>query len=118
VRDLAGVGALLGTEAGAVVVAHTMAHWGCALVGFAPGFGFLESTARGLAVRRGAEARTSVPAGSVALADGYSAVYPRRSPGGWQIIGTTDFRLWDLTRTEPSLLRPGTRVRFTEEAAA
>ncbi|AFU00774.1 5-oxoprolinase subunit B family protein [Nocardia brasiliensis] len=116
--DLAAVAALLGTDTRAVVEAHTKAQWRCAFVGFAPGFGYLESTDTGLAVPRRAEARTSVPAGSVALADGYSAVYPRRSPGGWQIIGTTDFRLWDLTRTEPSLLRPGTRVRFTEEAAA
>ncbi|GAJ85763.1 hypothetical protein NBRGN_098_01980 [Nocardia brasiliensis NBRC 14402] len=116
--DLAAVAALLGTDTRGVVEGHTKAQWRCAFVGFAPGFGYLESTDTGLAVPRRAESRTSVPAGSVALADGYSAVYPRRSPGGWQIIGTTDFRLWDLTRTEPSLLRPGTRVRFTEEAAA
>lgn len=116
--DLATVAELLGTDTRAVIEAHTKARWRCAFVGFAPGFGYLESTDTGLAVPRRAEARTSVPAGSVALADGYSAVYPRRSPGGWQIIGTTDFRLWDLTRTEPSPLRPGTRVRFTEEATA
>jgi allophanate hydrolase subunit 1 len=53
-----------------------------------------------------------VPAGAVALADGYSAVYPRRSPGGWQLIGTTDAPMWDLGRAHPALLVPGTLVRF------
>jgi allophanate hydrolase subunit 1 len=69
-----------------------------------------------LAVPRRTESRTAVPAGAVALADGYSAVYPRRSPGGWQIIGTTGLALWDLNRPEPALLHPGTRVQFVDEA--
>ncbi|MFG1797617.1 allophanate hydrolase subunit 1 [Nocardia sp. NPDC049149] len=114
--DLTDVAALLGISVRAVIAAHTRTLWRCAFLGFAPGFGYLESAEPGLAVPRRAEARTSVPAGSVALADGYSAVYPRRSPGGWQLIGTTDLRLWDLERDQPSLLRPGTRVRFVEEA--
>jgi biotin-dependent carboxylase-like uncharacterized protein len=54
----------------------------------------------------------SIPAGSVALADGFSGIYPRSSPGGWQVIGTTDAALWDLTRDPPALLTPGREVRF------
>lgn len=114
--DLESVAAQLGISVRELIAAHTRAVWRCSFLGFAPGFGYLESTGSGLAVPRRTESRTSVPTGSVALADGYSAVYPRRSPGGWQLIGTTDVRMWDLDRAEPSLLRPGTRVRFTEEA--
>ncbi|WP_405168165.1 allophanate hydrolase subunit 1 [Nocardia sp. NBC_01499] len=114
--DLESVAAQLGISVRALITAHTRAVWRCSFIGFAPGFGYLETAVPGLAVPRRAVSRTSVPAGSVALADGYSAVYPRRSPGGWQLIGTTDVRMWDLDRAEPSLLRPGTRVRFTEEA--
>ncbi|WP_107655461.1 5-oxoprolinase subunit B family protein [Nocardia suismassiliense] len=114
--DLESVAAQLGISVRALIAAHTRTMWRCSFIGFAPGFGYLEAAESGLAVPRRSESRTSVPAGSVALADGYSAVYPRRSPGGWQLIGTTDVRMWDLDRAEPSLLRPGTRVRFTEEA--
>ena len=60
-----------------------------------------------LQVPRRAEPRTSVPPGSVALAGGYSAVYPRASPGGWQLIGHTDVTVWDVDREPPALLRPG-----------
>ncbi|WCI07802.1 carboxyltransferase domain-containing protein [Arthrobacter sp. OVS8] len=56
--------------------------------------------------------RTAVPAGSVALAGNYSAVYPRRSPGGWQLIGRTGARMWDLDREQPALAAPGHRVQF------
>ncbi|MFF3226572.1 allophanate hydrolase subunit 1 [Nocardia suismassiliense] len=114
--DLESVAAQLGISVRALIAAHTRTVWRCSFIGFAPGFGYLEAAESGLAVPRRSESRTSVPAGSVALADGYSAVYPRRSPGGWQLIGTTDVRMWDLDRAEPSLLRPGTRVRFIEEA--
>jgi allophanate hydrolase subunit 1 len=55
-----------------------------------------------------------VPAGAVALAGGYSAVYPRESPGGWQLIGSTDTILWAVDREPPSLIRPGSRVRFVD----
>ncbi|WP_237552800.1 carboxyltransferase domain-containing protein, partial [Streptomyces sp. SID5789] len=57
----------------------------------------------------------AVPAGSVALAGPYTGVYPRSSPGGWQLIGTTDAVLWDHTRVPAALLSPGTRVRFVPE---
>ncbi|WP_336622549.1 5-oxoprolinase subunit B family protein, partial [Nocardia nova] len=110
--DLADAAELLGITAGQLVERHTDAQWRCAFIGFAPGFGYLHAPDAGLSVPRRSQARTVVPAGSVALAGGYSAVYPRSSPGGWQIIGRTDVVLWDVARPEPALLRAGTRVRF------
>ena len=58
--------------------------------------------------------RARVPAGAVGLADRFCAVYPGASPGGWQLLGTTDARLWDLDRPDPALLAPGMTVRFRE----
>ncbi|RMI32301.1 5-oxoprolinase subunit B family protein [Nocardia stercoris] len=115
--DLAEVAALLRISPAEVIERHTGAQWRCAFVGFAPGFGYLEAPDAGLAVPRRSQARTRVPAGAVALAAGYSAVYPRSSPGGWQVIGSTDLVFWDVDRPQPALVRPGTRVRFVEESA-
>ncbi|WP_432545690.1 5-oxoprolinase subunit B family protein [Kineococcus sp. SYSU DK004] len=117
-EDLADVAALLGTTPEDVVARHTGTTWECAFVGFAPGFGYLRSPDGRLAVPRRAQSRTAVPAGAVALADGYSAVYPRRSPGGWQVIGTTAAVLWDVDADPPALLRPGTAVRFVRQEDA
>jgi KipI family sensor histidine kinase inhibitor len=111
--DLAETAALLGISEPELIARHTAAPWRCAFIGFAPGFGYLEAPGAELAVPRRSQSRTAVPAGSVALAAGYSAIYPRSSPGGWRIIGSTTATLWDLDRPEPALLRPGTRVRFT-----
>ena len=70
----------------------------------------------GCVVARRGEPRTRVPAGSVGLAGEFSGVYPRESPGGWQLIGTTDAVLWDADRQPPALLAPGMTVQFTEVA--
>ncbi len=95
-----------------VIAAHTFAPWDVAFGGFAPGFAYLSNGDHRLRVARRAEPRTAVPEGAVALADGYSAIYPRRSPGGWQIIGHTSVSLWDVLREQPALLLPGMRVQF------
>ncbi|WP_084466697.1 5-oxoprolinase subunit B family protein [Nocardia arthritidis] len=97
-----------------VIAAHTGTVWRCSFVGFAPGFGYLESPDGRLAVPRKAQARTSIPVGAVGLAGGYSAVYPRSTPGGWQLIGTTDLRMWDVERDPPALIRGGATVRFID----
>ncbi|WP_081592133.1 5-oxoprolinase subunit B family protein [Nocardia otitidiscaviarum] len=110
--DLPQVAELLGLTVDEVITQHTGIEWQCAFVGFAPGFGYLESSDGRLAVSRRAQSRTAIPPGAVALAGGYSAVYPRRSPGGWQLIGTTELHMWDVDRDPPALIRPGTRVRF------
>ncbi|MGV9663152.1 5-oxoprolinase subunit B family protein [Nocardia niigatensis] len=113
--DLPEVARLLGLTVSEVIARHTGAVWRCAFVGFAPGFGYLESPDARLSVPRRTRSRTVIPAGAVALAGGYSAVYPRRSPGGWQLIGTTDLSMWDVDREPPALVRAGTPVRFVDE---
>ncbi len=95
-----------------VVAAHTAEPWRVAFTGFAPGFGYLVRHDTALVVPRRDEPRTSIPAGSVGLADEFSGIYPTASPGGWQLIGHTDLRLFDLDRDPPALLRPGTVVQF------
>lgn len=110
--DLADVAQHLGLEVDEVIDRHTGQTWRVAFTGFTPGFGYLTSATNGMAVPRLPTPRTRVPAGSVALADGFTGVYPRSSPGGWRLIGTTDARLWDTERTPPALLAPGTTVTF------
>ncbi len=110
--DLADVAALTGLPESEVVAAHTGTPWRAAFAGFAPGFAYLTGGDPRLAVPRRRESRTSVPAGSVALAGEFSAVYPRGSPGGWQLIGRTDATLWDVTADPPAAIRPGRAVRF------
>ncbi len=114
--DLDAVARATGLTPSEVVRAHTGTVWRCAFAGFAPGFGYLRSPDDRLTVPRRSEPRTRVPAGAVALAAGYAAVYPRESPGGWQLIGRTAARLWDLERDPPALVRPGTSVRFVAVA--
>lgn len=91
---------------------HTGQVWTAAFVGFAPGFAYLRGEHDRLDLPRRASPRASVPAGAVALAAGYCGIYPRPSPGGWHLIGTTAAPLWDAAREPASLLEPGSRVRF------
>ena len=111
-EDLAEVGRLTGLGADGVVAAHTGQVWTVAFGGFAPGFGYMVGENQSLEVPRRSSPRTAVPAGSVALAGNYSAVYPRQSPGGWQLIGRTAAPMWDLSREQPALAAPGDRVQF------
>lgn len=97
-----------------VVAAHTQTPWRVAFAGFAPGFAYLAGGDSRLRVPRRSEPRTTVPAGSVGLAGEFSAVYPRASPGGWQLLGHTDATLWDVERQPPALLQPGSVVRFVD----
>ena len=113
-EDLSEVGRLTGLGARGVVEAHTAQEWTVAFCGFAPGFGYLVGTDDRLTVPRRGVPRTRVPARSVALAGEFTGVYPRESPGGWQLIGRTPVQPWDLERDPPALLVPGTRVRFVE----
>jgi KipI family sensor histidine kinase inhibitor len=110
--DLAEVSRLTGLTEDEVVAAHTGTPWRVAFGGFAPGFAYLTGGDERLRVPRRDEPRTAVPAGAVGLAGEFSGVYPRSSPGGWQLIGSTDARLWDAEREPPALLEPGGWVRF------
>ncbi|MGW6171912.1 5-oxoprolinase subunit B family protein [Arthrobacter sp. NPDC055138] len=111
-QDLPEVARLLGVSEAEVVRRHQQCEWMAAFTGFAPGFAYLVTPENPLQVPRLAEPRTRVPAGSVGLAGEFSGVYPSASPGGWQLIGRTDARLWDAAREQPALIAPGTRVRF------
>jgi KipI family sensor histidine kinase inhibitor len=96
-----------------VIARHTGQEQRVQFCGFAPGFAYLTGLPPECAVPRLARPRTSVPAGSVGLADQYTGIYPTASPGGWQLIGTAlDVVLFDPERRPPALLMPGTRVRF------
>jgi KipI family sensor histidine kinase inhibitor len=110
--DLEEVARLTGLSQDDVVAAHTAAPLRVGFGGFAPGFAYLIGGDERLNVPRRAEPRTRVPAGSVGLAGEFSGVYPRESPGGWQLIGHTDAVLWDVDRDPPALLTPGSWVRF------
>ena len=114
--DLAEVAELTGLDVDEVVAAHTGTPWRVGFGGFAPGFAYLTGGDPRLNVERRSEPRTSVPPGSVGLAGEFSGIYPRSSPGGWQLIGRTDAPLWDATRTPPALLTPGAQVRFVARA--
>lgn len=115
-EDLAEVAQILGITAEEVVSRHTGSEWSVAFTGFAPGFAYLSGGDPIFNVPRRATPRTKVPAGAVALAGSFSAVYPQASPGGWQIIGVTDAAMWDLARDLPALLQPGYRVQFVDAA--
>lgn len=86
-----------------------------AFCGFAPGFAYLTGLPEELHVPRLEEPRAKVPSGSVGLAGPYTGIYPRSSPGGWQLVARTTERLWDLRRSAPALLTPGTEVRFVDD---
>ena len=113
-EDLTEVADLSGLPEADVVARHRRPEYRVAFCGFAPGFAYLIGGDPALRVPRRRSPRTAVPAGSVALADEFTGVYPRQMPGGWQLIGRTDAVLWDLDRDPPALLPPGTRVRFVE----
>lgn len=112
--DLADVAELLGWSVEEVVRRHTSARFVVGFVGFAPGFAYLTCDDPGLVVPRRATPRTRVPVGAVAMAGPYSGVYPRESPGGWQLVGHTDVAVWDAERDPPAVWRPGDRVRFVD----
>jgi KipI family sensor histidine kinase inhibitor len=111
-EDLDEVARLTGLSPDQVVAAHTAAPLRVGFGGFAPGFAYLVGGDERLHVPRRAEPRTKVPVGSVGLAGEFSGIYPRETPGGWQLIGRTDAVLWDVERDPPALLTPGTSVQF------
>jgi KipI family sensor histidine kinase inhibitor len=111
-EDLDEVARILGISIADLISLHTSSIWTVAFGGFAPGFGYLATDHSRLVVRRRETPRTVVPAGAVGLAGEFSGIYPRSSPGGWQLLGITDAVMWDVSRNPPALLIPGTIVRF------
>jgi len=111
--DLDDVARRWGVGRGEAVRRHTAIEFRVAFCGFAPGFAYLTGLPEELRVPRHDSPRTRVPAGSVAVAGEYAAVYPAASPGGWRLLGHTTLTLFDLGASPPATLTPGTRVRFT-----
>lgn len=110
--DLAAVARAVHLEVEEVIERHLAADYTVAFCGFSPGFGYLRGLDPALHIDRRPTPRTRVPGGSVAVAAGYSAVYPSASPGGWHLLGTSPTRLWDDHADPPALLVPGRLVRF------
>jgi KipI family sensor histidine kinase inhibitor len=110
--DLREVADATGLDVTEVVHRHSAGDYVAAFTGFAPGFAYLSGLDPALHLPRRSSPRPRVPPGSIAIADAFSAVYPRASPGGWQLLGSTDAVLFDATREPPALIAPGTRVRF------
>jgi KipI family sensor histidine kinase inhibitor len=110
--DLEQVARLTALSPEDVAARHMRSEFIVGFLGFAPGFAYLLGGDDRLRVERRAEPRERVPAGSVALAGPYSGIYPRESPGGWQLFGSTTTVLFDASRDPPALLSPGDRVRF------
>ena len=115
--DLDAVADATGLSRPQVVEAHAAATYRVLFLGFAPGFGYLGPLPGELVVPRRATPRVRVPAGSVAIAGPYTAVYPGDSPGGWHILGRSSAPIWDPRRLPPALLEPGAMVRFVPEAS-
>jgi KipI family sensor histidine kinase inhibitor len=110
--DLADIAESTGLTVDEVVAAHTGTPWTVAFGGFAPGFCYLVGGDPRLRVPRRKSPRTRVPSGSVGLAGEFSGIYPRESPGGWQLLGRTPLRVWDSGREPPALLTAGMTVHF------
>jgi KipI family sensor histidine kinase inhibitor len=110
--DLATVAQHLELPTDAVIARHTGADYRVAMIGFAPGFPYLLGLDPTLAMPRRRDPRQCVPAGSVAIGGAQTGIYPESLPGGWQLIGRTPLRLFDVGATPPSLLAAGDRVRL------
>lgn len=112
--DVDEVAELLGMSRDGVIDWHTSTTWTAAFGGFAPGFTYCvpEDGANAKSVPRRSSPRTAVPAGAVGIAGDFSAVYPRTSPGGWQLLGRTSTPMWNSHAQPPALVQPGDRVRY------
>lgn len=111
-EDLDEVANLTGLSNSEVIELHSSTIFSAAFAGFAPGFMYCTGLPEVLQLPRRSTPRVKVPAGSLAMADTYTAIYPLNSPGGWNLIGTTDVQMFDTHAKQPSLLLPGDRVRF------
>ena len=116
--DLAETAELLGLSADELVRRHTSVEWTVAFTGFAPGFGYLVSPDWTFDVPRLPSPRTRVPRGAVGLAGRFSGAYPRETPGGWRLIGTTSAALFDPDAPRPALLAPGAPRPFPRRRRA
>ncbi len=115
--DMASVMAHTGLSEQEIVARHSGGDYLIYMLGFTPGFPYMGGMDESLATPRLKTPRTAIPAGSVGIAGGQTGVYPIASPGGWQLIGRTPLKLFDLGREQPFLLQAGARVRFVPISA-
>jgi inhibitor of KinA len=101
-------------EAADVIRIHSNGDYLVYMVGFMPGFAYLGGLSARIATPRRLSPRTAVPAGTVGIGGDQTGVYPLASPGGWNLIGKTPLRIFDIQRNEPALLVAGDRVRFRQ----
>jgi KipI family sensor histidine kinase inhibitor len=110
--DLDEVAASTGLATEEVIETHSSVVYSAAFLGFTPGWAYLVGLPTQLHLPRRATPRTSITAGSVAIANEFTGVYPTVSPGGWHLLGHTTERMFDVERDKPSLVMAGDRVRF------
>ena len=113
-EDLNEVAERLKLDASEIVAIHISREYRVFVIGFVPGFAYLGPLDERLILPRRDAPRKRVPAGSVAIAEAQTGVYPSETPGGWHLIGTTDMRMFDPARKKPALLSVGDRVRFVQ----
>ncbi len=110
--DIENVAGHAGISASEVIEIHSSTDYRVYMIGFAPGFPYLGGLDERIATPRLKTPRVLVPAGSVGIAESQTGVYPNASPGGWQLIGRTATKLFDVNSPKPSKITPGSRVRF------
>jgi antagonist of KipI len=113
--DLRDVAAFAGVSSDEVVARHTGMRYRVFMLGFLPGFAYMGTVDESIAMPRHASPRLKVPAGSVGIAGRQTAIYPRQSPGGWQLIGRTPVSLFNAHRVPAALVAPGDTVRFVRD---
>ena len=112
-EDLEEISKILSMSEEQIIDIHSSKSYYVFMVGFSPGFPYLGGLDKRLECPRLSTPRVEVPAGSVAIADRQTGIYPFKSSGGWRIIGNTDLKLFDKENSNPSLINPGMRVKFT-----
>jgi KipI family sensor histidine kinase inhibitor len=110
--DLEEVAAATGLTTEQVIETHSAVEYSAAFLGFTPGWAYLVGLPAELRLPRRSTPRTAITAGSVAIANEFTGVYPTVSPGGWHLLGHTDSRMFDVDRNKPALIMAGDRVRF------
>jgi inhibitor of KinA len=111
-EDLSAVATQQGLSVEDIIHIHTSIPYRVFMIGFLPGFPYMGKVDERIAVARHASPRTNVQAGSVGIAGLQTGIYPLQSPGGWQLIGQTPIKIFDVKKNDPSLLKPGDRVQF------
>jgi inhibitor of KinA len=110
--DLAGVARFAGLPEAEVVALHAGTTYRVFMLGFVPGFPYMATVHQRIAAPRRETPRARVPPGSIGIAGQQTGIYPSETPGGWQLIGRTPVKPFDLSRPEPFLLKAGDTVRF------